>query len=1432
MFRNGHYASIVRSRAQLLGYWRFGDAASYDAEVLRNGAPVGYWRLTEATGTTAADASGRGHDGTYIGGPALGAPGPFENGERAVRFDGSNDYVTVTHDDFRLNSAFSAEIWVQTTRSGVELLRTLTQNGTGGWGLWLNEGRPRFLCYRADNSAIFDFSAPVGITVLDGRWHYICATYDLTTAIIYLDGQPVATSSASATPNGTANTLTINQSGGNSLAGILARAACYARALSATEIATRYAARRCRNTSGVSYASQVLCGTPVGFWRLTEQIGPSLADSSGHGYTATAQGTLTFGRPGPLANGETAISFSSGYATAGDTAALHFTSAFTIAAWVNVTRSTWPDGGTNLTIFDDETFQAKGLIVRIDGGTKKLYVRTNQAGTYTDRYSTGTIEKNRWYHIAVTFDGTHARFYLDGQLDGSAQSLTSAVSGSGTVVTLGATVASGQNFDGDLAGFEAIGRALTAAEIAARYAARLSTSQAGTASIADTSPGNHDGTAFHGITLGEVSRFRDGDSACDVNGTTGTAAPVRIQIAHDTAFDAMASALSIECWLKVTDTGTSQKVIAKASDTTETFAIWIESSGGQGYPVFHAQRSGAQRTAGGAGSGVAAVTDGSWHYLVVTFNQASSAVTFYVDGAQSGGTFTLAGSGTLTTNADDIYIGAEPTGQYKLNGSIDEVAIYSRVLAATEIAAAYDEWTARPAYPDDVRIEAALGGDYRSEVLADDPAGFWMLDDVIGTSADDLTENANNLTYQGSPTLGVYGFDPCCGGAPHFDGSTQYANLPGGVPGALEIGGAITLECWLKTTTTTHVQSGLVGYTVAANAQLTISGSTVTFWLRKGGGANEISYDNVTLYDGRWHHLVATWDGTTNTNGLKLYLDGVLRTQGTSGTAATGTFPSWQIGREASSNYFEGQLAGVAIYSAVLSATRIGAHYDAAQWTDLSPDVHHRDPIEAEYGIRASGPTDRIATTGVMQWSMKNSIRSSGGVLGYYTPGHPNARPGWEIGIPVRLAIDYAVAGQAATVYKWRGTLVAVEPAAGEYGKRVVRCQAFDWMDEAAQSLIKVTTIQQAVRSDNLIRRVIEDSVTRVPPHIDFEVGQSTFAFALDNVLDDETVALRAISDTVFAEVGFCYPIGDTVQGGTLRFEDRHYRSLADVVAIFDEEMVALEASRARDAVYNRVTAIVRPREVDTAATTVLWELTPTETVPQILPGETVTFTGLFRSASGRYARVGGTDLVTPVATTDYLGNTQPDGSGTDRTSSLVLTFAATTNAATFAFRNTHASDTIYLTKVQVRGKAISDRYELAVTAENASSQRAIGGRDLSYDMIFDDRASVARDVANMFVSLYGTLATIVPGLDIQANSTTGQLAQVLIREPGDRIRIVEPMTNLDADYFINGVRLSIRAGNLIGCSWALAPAFQQEFWVLEDPELGLLGQTTVLGFG
>ena len=509
----------------------------------------------------------------------------------------------------------------------------------------------------------------------------------------------------------------------------------------------------------------------------------------------------------------------------------------------------------------------------------------------------------------------------------------------------------------------------------------------------------------------------------------------------------------------------------------------------------------------------------------------------------------------------------------------------------------------------------------------------------------------------------------------------------------------------------------------------------------------------------------------------------------------------------------------------ILEAELAGANKG---WTDLSADVNlGASPISLDYGIRGGGPTNRVAAVGTLSFVLKNSERSSGGVNGYYTPGHVNARSGWDLGVAIRLRIGYG----GLWYYKFRGTLISIDPDAGLYRRRSVTCVAHDWLDEALNSYVRDTEVQLNKRSDQIVATLVQNSSRRQPTATDYKQGQSTFAYALDNVRDEKTSLMRALADVAYSEIGYLYMKGDNLQGGTLCFEDRHHRPKAVPLATFNDDMFELDVLRSRSDILNHVNTVVHPRQVDAAATTVLYQLTTTETVPEIPAGGTLPMTVFFKDATGRFVRVGATDVVTPVPGTDYIANTQADGGGSVITGDLSLSFSASSNTGTISLTN-NGSQTAYLTTLQVRGKAIADRFELSVFKHNEASEEAYGEHDITYDVAYEGSPIYALGVCDWFLSLYGDPRMVISAIRLKSNKSAAMMLQSLAREPGDKITITESMTGISGvDYVINGCRLTIKKGSLIECSWVLAPADQQEAWLLEDAVAGLLEDTSVLGF-
>ena len=144
-----------------------------------------HWKLDEVSGTTAADASGSGHNGVLKGGPT------WTTGMRggALSFDGQDDFVDLgdPQDLPCGRAARSICAWAKTnTASGG--WRWIVAYGTGG------QGQARVI--GANGSSLFGggYSDDLQLTNLwsPGVWHHICLTYDGTTAKLYADGQQAA----------------------------------------------------------------------------------------------------------------------------------------------------------------------------------------------------------------------------------------------------------------------------------------------------------------------------------------------------------------------------------------------------------------------------------------------------------------------------------------------------------------------------------------------------------------------------------------------------------------------------------------------------------------------------------------------------------------------------------------------------------------------------------------------------------------------------------------------------------------------------------------------------------------------------------------------------------------------------------------------------------------------------------------------------------------------------------------------------------------------------------------------------------------------------------------------------------------------------------------------------------------------------------------
>jgi hypothetical protein len=182
-------------------------APSYSATVAGD-SPVAYWRLGEAPGvTTAVDASGNGHSGTYSTAAIRGSAGAIVgDADTAASFDGTAGKVSVPDaDPLRLNGAFSIELWAKLTQFANSYPGLVVKGSSAtadGYLIW----------YTSAGAVHFkrngvDVATPAGALTTTGFSHLV-VTNDGTTTTWYVNGVPVKSAAATYPANaGTAALL-------------------------------------------------------------------------------------------------------------------------------------------------------------------------------------------------------------------------------------------------------------------------------------------------------------------------------------------------------------------------------------------------------------------------------------------------------------------------------------------------------------------------------------------------------------------------------------------------------------------------------------------------------------------------------------------------------------------------------------------------------------------------------------------------------------------------------------------------------------------------------------------------------------------------------------------------------------------------------------------------------------------------------------------------------------------------------------------------------------------------------------------------------------------------------------------------------------------------------------------------------------------------
>jgi len=489
---------------------------------------------------------------------------------------------------------------------------------------------------------------------------------------------------------------------------------------------------------------------------------------------------------------------------------------------------------------------------------------------------------------------------------------------------------------------------------------------------------------------------------------------------------------------------------------------------------------------------------------------------------------------------------------------------------------------------------------------------------------------------------------------------------------------------------------------------------------------------------------------------------------------------------------------------------RIEAETAPGVWADLSTDLVESVGVSIKYGIDGHGPTDSVASPGVLRFGLRNDAGCSGGVLGFYSPRHPDKRPGWTFGIGVRALLTSTAVGITNKV-KFRGKVYGIDPIPGRDADRIVVVSAYDGMrdllDADVRSLATITDTDESAAIEDVLDAVAVSAqpVARV-------MGYGTNAMdVVFNDLEGGAKALQVIQDLTVSAHGKTFIKGD----GTFVYANRHeWGSLNVVQAVLTgAELSGLDAPSSIDATWNLVRVTVHPKTVST---------TPTETlhssVIEVHPGSTREIWCDYTDPIDRQTHVGGTAVNTAlVPGVDFNATVDREGIGANLNASITTaTLAAFSSTGLYTLANS-GTDTAFV-RVNITGKAIRDLGAQTMEAGSVQNWQQV----LDIDLPYQESTGFAQDLADYVENEWSTITNQVNWVEFWASRSVTLMGHALNREPGEQITVSERVTGLDdAPQVIQSVEITIVDATRVRCRWGLTPASSLGVpWMLDSGEL------------
>jgi hypothetical protein len=255
----------------------------------------------------------------------------------------------------------------------------------------------------------------------------------------------------------------------------------------------------------------------------------------------------------------------------------------------------------------------------------------------------------------------------------------------------------------------------------------------------------------------------------------------------------------------------------------------------------------------------------------------------------------------------------------------------------------------------------------------------WMLNESSGTNVPDSSGNGRNGTTINSPLWVAGKLNNCL----QFSGS-NYVNC--GDIANFERTDSFSAELWFKRPILTMIAEALIGRasgTLKFNGwNIRIDSGDIAVFLISDFGMNNYIYVRkaANYYDGNWHHLVVTYNGSNVAAGIKVYFDNSELTMTVIRNTLTASILNTAICSIASMGgtliKYTGYIDEAVIYNKVLSPAEVSYRYNSGIGRENF--YYYSDKPEIK-------PIASWEVSGVSDWFAFNEILGGGneGNIGY-----------------------------------------------------------------------------------------------------------------------------------------------------------------------------------------------------------------------------------------------------------------------------------------------------------------------------------------------------------------------------------------------------------------------------------------------------------------